>query len=124
MGTSTDQEHEQRSRELADSLRSFLIAVNTGGIGAMLLVAGNLAEQKVNPSWTFWPVLCFVGGLLATGWSIFAAQHRAEERLKSHNAGIQFSRWWQSAPWNVVALGAFLIGSILGLVRLSWVTLQ
>ena len=83
MGTTTRQEHELRSRELADSLRNFLIAVNTGGIGAMLLTAGSLAEQKINPSWTLWPILLFIVGLLTTAWSIFAAQHRAEVRWKA-----------------------------------------
>lgn len=125
MGTTTRQEHEQRSRELADSLRNFLIAVNTGGIGAMLFTAGNLAEQKINPSWTLWPILLFVAGLLATAWSIFAAQHRAEERWKAGEENrpplYHFPHRWQSAPWNVAALVCFAAGAVWAVVELSCV---
>lgn len=128
MGTSTRQEHEQRSRDLADSLRNFLVAVNTGGIGAMLITAGALAEQKINPSWTLWPSVLFIVGLLMTGWSIFAAQHRAEIRLKGSKAyaeevadypPLTFPWWWQSAPWNIVALTAFASGALLAILTLS-----
>jgi hypothetical protein len=123
MGTTTRQEHEQRSRELADSLRNFLVAVNTGGIGALLLAATSLAEQKMNPSWAMWPMLIFVFGLLCTAWSIFAAQHRAEERWKATNADrdlpYNFPRYWQSAPWNIAALICFVVGAVLSVLMLS-----
>lgn len=123
MGTTSRQEHEQRSRELADSLRNFLIAVNTGGIGALLLAATSLAEQKVNPSWAMSPMVLFVLGLLCTAWSIFTAQHRAEERWKAtkdeRELPYNFPRHWQSAPWNIAALICFVLGALLAIYRLS-----
>ena len=40
-------DQEKRSREIADKLRTYLTALNTGGIAITFRVAGSLASQKV-----------------------------------------------------------------------------
>jgi hypothetical protein len=116
-------DHEKRSREIADTIRRFLVAVNTGGIGVSFGVAGFLAGQKVSPGWTAWPVAFFVGGLIVTAGSLVLAKHR---ELKRRDAALakesepEFKKWyWRSFTWDLVALAFFVAGSIVGLIKLQ-----
>ena len=43
--------HEARSQALADEIRRFLVAVNTGGIATTVAFAASLAGNKVQPHW-------------------------------------------------------------------------
>ena len=60
-------DQEKRSQEIADKIRTYLTALNTGGIAITFGVAGSLASQKVNPSWAVWPVSVFAVGLTIVG---------------------------------------------------------
>ena len=73
-------DQEKRSREIADKIRAYLTALNTGGIAITFGVAGSLASQKVRPAWTVWPVVGFVVGLILLGASLFLAKHKALKR--------------------------------------------
>lgn len=121
-------EHEARSREVADTLRRFLVAVHTGGIGALLAVASSLAEQHVHPEWAFWPVLLFVAGLVVVGASLLLAKHREIKRrdaTKKGNPEPDFTgRWWRSQTWDTASLALFVVGALVGLFALSCVELQ
>ena len=121
-------EHEERSRNVADTLRRFLIAINTGGIGALLAVAGSLAGQNVHPRWAFVPVLIFVGGLVVVGSSLLLAKHREVKRrdaAKKDEAEPDFTGLiWCSQTWDTISLVLFVLGAVAGLVALSSVQLK
>jgi uncharacterized membrane protein YbhN (UPF0104 family) len=74
----TDQE--KRSREIADKLRTYLAALNTGGIAVPFGVASSLAGLKVNPTWAVWPVSVFAFGLALLAASLLLAKHKALKR--------------------------------------------
>jgi hypothetical protein len=77
-------DQEKRSREIADRIRTYLTALNTGGIAITFGVAGFLASQKVSPAWAVWPVVGFVVGLVILGASLFLAKHKALKRRDNH----------------------------------------
>jgi|GEM_PF-1880092 len=123
-----ENEHEARSREVADTLRRFLVAVHTGGIGALLAVASSLTEQNIHPRWAFWPVLMFVGGLVVVGASLLLAKYREIKRrdaAKEGKAEPDFSGLlWRSQTWDTVSLVLFVAGALAGLLALSCVELK
>lgn len=82
-------EYERRAQEVADTLRRFLIAIHTGGIGVILAVAGALTDQKVSPKWAFWPVLIFITGLVIIGVSLLLAKYREVKRREAEKEGKQ-----------------------------------
>ena len=121
-------EPESRSREVADTLRRFLVAIHTGGIGVLLAVSSSLAEQHVHPKWAFWPVLLFVGGLVVVGASLLLAKHREVKRrdaAKKGEAEPDFSGLlWRSQTWDTISLALFVAGALAGLLALSCVELH
>lgn len=116
-------DHEKRSREIADSIRRLLIALNTGGIGVAFGVASSLAGHKVAPGWAAWPVSFFVCGLIVTAISLFLAKHRELKRRDKNLDNLRmpnFTKWyWQSFTWDLVALTFFVVGTIAGLIKLQ-----
>lgn len=121
-------EHEKRSQEVADSLRKFLVAIHTGGIGAMLAVASSLAGQRVHPRWAFWPVLIFIAGLVVIGVSMLLAKHRELTRRDAAKCGEEELNFtglpWRSQTWDAISLFLFVVASVVGLVALSCVKLS
>lgn len=120
-------EHEERSRDVADTLRRFLIAIHTGGVGALLAVASSLADQKVHPRWAFWPVLIFVAGLVVVAISLLLAKYRELKRRDAAKRGEPEPDFtglaWRSQTWDTVSLVLFVAGAVTGLLALSCVTL-
>lgn len=116
-------EHEKRSQEIADSLRKFLIAIHTGGIGAMLAISGSLASQHVHPRWAFWPVLIFVIGLVIIGVSMLLAKLREIRRrdaVKKGEPEPDFTGlFWRSQTWDTISLMLFVLAAVVGLLSLS-----
>lgn len=84
---STAAEHEQRSRDLADATRRYLVGLNTGGAAATLGLAGTLASAGVQPSWAVVPIAVFAAGVLVTGVSLLLAKHKALKRRDAAGAG-------------------------------------
>lgn len=121
-------EHEARSREVADTLRRFLIAVHTGGIGALLAVASSLTGQNIHPEWAFLPVSVFVGGLVIIGVSLLLAKHREVKRRDAVRNGEEMPDFlgvlWRSQTWDTVSLILFITGALAGLFGLSCVELK
>lgn len=121
-------EHEARSREVADTLRRFLVAVHTGGIGALLAVASSLTEQHIHPKWAFWPALVFVGGLVVVGGNLLLAKHREIKRRDAAKEGKEAPDFsgllWRSQTWDTVSLLLFVLGALVGLLALSCVDLR
>lgn len=121
--TTEPNDQEKRSRELADSIRRYLTALNTGGIAMTFAVAGSLADEKVNPDWTAWPIVAFVLGLTITGGSLFLAKHKALKRRDNPNR--DFSNWyWRNFTYDLIALVVFVVGVGLGLWQLSCIRLS
>lgn len=120
-------DHESRSRSVADTLRNFLIAVHTGGVGAMLAVASSLVEKQVHSRWAFVPVIIFVSGLIVVGVSLLLAKHREIKRrdaAKNRKPEPDFTGlFWRSQTWDTISLVLFLAGAVAGLVALSCVKL-
>jgi hypothetical protein len=121
--TDTVSDQEERSREIADTTRRYLTALNTGGVAVTFGVASSLTGRGIQPRWASWPVLLFVLGLAITASSLMLAKHKA---LKRRDAAIarasepSFKRWyWRSFTFEVLALIAFLTGVGLGLWKLS-----
>ena len=120
-------EQEQRSRDIADTTRRYLTALNTGGVGVTFGVAGALAARGVEPRWAVWPVAIFVLGLAITGGSLLLAKHKA---LKRRDAAAEeapapgFKKWyWANFTYEILALLAFLFAVGMGLWKLNCVHL-
>lgn len=118
-------DHESRSRSVADSLRTFLITVNTGGIGAAFVIAGSLIDKGVDPRWARYPILFFLVGLVIIGVSLLLAKHKELKRRDAVKAGIDepnFSGiFWRSYTWDLLSLVFFVLGALSGLWSLSCV---
>ena len=111
-------DQEKRSQEIADKLRTYLAALNTGGIAISFGVAGSLAGQKVNPAWAVWPVAAFIGGLVLLAASLLLAKHKALKRRD--NPQIGFTKWyWRNFTYDLLSLVAFCFAAGLGLWQLS-----
>jgi len=111
-------EQEKRSQDVADKIRTYLAALNTGGIAVTFGVAGSLASNKVNPGWAVWPVASFVMGLIILGASLFLAKHKALKRRD--NADIDFTKWyWRNFTYDLLSLIAFVIAVAIGLWQLN-----
>lgn len=83
----TVEEHDSRSREIADTTRRYLVALNTGGVAMTFVVAGSLAAEGVNPGWAIWPVAIFVFGLTISAISLFLAKNKALRRRNATAEG-------------------------------------
>ena len=103
--------HDTRSRELADSVRRYLVAAHTGGIATVLATATSLAAHQVHPRWALGPIGVFAVGLLMAGVSMLLAQHREMKRRDAAKAGKEdpeFSFFWWSWSWNWASLALFV----------------
>jgi hypothetical protein len=119
----TEAEQEQRAREIADTTRRYLTALNTGGIALTFAVAGALASEGVQPGWAVRPVAVFVLGLTITGGSLFFAKHKTFRRRNAARAGApepDFAKWYSANfTYELLALITFLVAVIVGLWELS-----
>ena len=120
-------QHEERSQAVGDTLRRFLLAIHTGGIGALLAVASSLAGEHVHPRWAFVPVLIFVGGLVVVGVSLNLAKIREIRRRNAARNNQQEPNFtglfWRSQTWDILSLVLFVVGAVAGLIALSCVKL-
>ena len=118
----TAADHEKRSQEVADKLRTFLIASNTGGVGVVFAVAGTLAGHKIHPSWAVLPVALFVLGLVVTAVSMLLAKHRELKRRDAVDDGKEAPDFtgffWRSYTSDAVSLACFALGAVVGLCQL------
>lgn len=117
----------KRAADVADSGRRFLAAINTGGIGVAFAVAGSLAGEGVPPLWAVWPVAVFSFGLVLTGWSWQLQKHKTIKRRDAAKSGAgepDFAAlWWRNQTYEALALVAFIAGVLVGLLKLSDVTI-
>lgn len=121
----TVEDHENRAREIADTTRRYLIALNTGGVAMLFAVASSLAAEDVNPGWATWPAGIFILGLTISAASLFLAKHKA---LKRRDAAAKngtlpdYSAWyWANFSYEILALVFFLVAAIVGLLALNCV---
>lgn len=112
-----------RADTVADTLRSFLVAIHTGGLGVVFAVAGSLAGECVNPRWAVCPALIFSAGLVFVGGSLLLAKHKGLKRHDAAKAGVpipEFKEWWaRNSTWDATILGVFVLGVIVGLHNLG-----
>jgi hypothetical protein len=109
MSSPLDQEF--RSRELADSLRKYLIGINTGGIAVVTALSKNLSWAPT--------IMFFILGIVFCGISLFFAQYRALKRRDSAKLKMAepiFSLYRHSRFWNALSFLCFVVGAILGLI--------
>ena len=113
---------EHKAREIADTTRRYLTALNTGGVAVTFGVAGTLAGRGIEPRWAVCPVAIFVAGLAVTGASLLLAKHKALKRRDAaaqNAAAPHFKRWyWANFTFEVMALAVFLTGVGAGLWKL------
>jgi len=122
----SQQDHEFRSRELADSLRNYLLTVNASAIGLIFGIAGFLSAYKVSPNWAICPVIFFIIGLLSCAASIFLAQYRAIKRrdsAKDRRNDPKFAWYQTSIAWNGSSFIFFVLGIISSLHALQALSL-
>ena len=126
--------HEQRSQQIADIKRRFLVAMNTGGIAITFALAAALTERSgVHPKWAIWPVAVFVIGLVTTWWSLHLAKYREGKRrdaAKQGEAGYgqnfdpTFPLRQQSRTWDTLTLCVFVLGVLVGLLMVYFMTIE
>jgi hypothetical protein len=119
-------DYETRSQQIADSLRTHLVAFNTGGIGIGLATAASLAAQCVKPNWITPATASFVVGLLLVIGSLFLQKHKALKRRDAacaEKAKPDFTGFlWRNFTWDILSFAAFTIGAVLALCALGSVS--
>lgn len=120
------QAHDKRAQELGDSIRRYLVAAHTGGMGVTFALAASMVESGIRPAWAIPAVIAFVVGLTLAGVSMFLAQHREIQRRDAAKAGKDEPRFkwfvW-SWPWNGLSLIAFFVALGVGLHSLSCISI-
>ena len=120
----TKEDHWRRSENLADSMRRYLIAINTGGVGITFAVASAMVDNKIPPGWAWPPVLFFIGGLGLVLGSLFLAKLRALDRFKAPDPDkVEFPWYMHSQPWEIASAVTFALGATIGLWQLSEIAL-
>ena len=111
-----------RADEIADKMRAYLVAVNSGGIALISGLVGVLTSNEVDPSWAKWPVTCFIAGLIVTGGSLQFAKHKATKRRDAAWAGEPTPDYkahqWRNSTWDGLSLVLFVLGVVSGLWNL------
>jgi len=122
------EDQEKRSREIADTIRRYLVAIHTGGIGITFGVVGALASNKINPGWAAWPIAIFSMGLVVVGGSLSLAKYKAIQRrdaLRQNKEAPNFTAClWRNDTWDRVSLIIFLLGVLVGICKLNGINLQ
>jgi hypothetical protein len=109
MSSPLDQEF--RSRELADSIRKYLIGVNTGGVAVVTALSKSLSWAPT--------IMFFIIGIVFCGISLFFAQYRALKRRDFAKLEMEepiFPLYRCSIFWNALSFSSFVVGVILGLI--------
>jgi hypothetical protein len=121
--TSDADRHASRADSVADSVRTHVLAFNTGGIGVCFAAAASLAEQCVNLRWVIGPVALFTAGLVVVAASLLLQKHKALKRRDAAREGRSepnFKPWyWRNFTWDLFALGLFCGGVAFALINLS-----
>ncbi len=117
------EDQERRSREIADAMRRYLVAINSGAILVLLGLAGALASESVSPGWAKWPIAFFVGALFVTGYSLDLAKRKALARRDAYREGRQQPDYdtllKRNQTWDAFALILFIVGVGLSLYGLG-----
>ncbi len=115
-------EHEKRSREIADSMRRYLVLVNSGAIGITFALVGALVPFGYKPSWAVYPISFFATGLVAVGVSLMFAKHREIKRRDAKENGENEPKFcWSSKSfaWDSFSLAMFIVGAFVGIDKLQ-----
>ena len=113
----------KRADDLADSMRRYLIGINTGGIAIALTFASSMAEKGIYPAWVMWPVALFVLGLGVSGGSLLYAKHKALKRKKANEENKEipkYDAWFQrNFTYELITLLVFLVASGVSIYQLQ-----
>lgn len=125
---SNSEDYEKCSREIADTTRRLLIALNTGGIAVAFGVAGSLAAHGVAPSWAIAPVSVFVAGLVVSAASLFMAKHKAIKRrdaVRDNQPEPDFKKWrHRNFSYEIVTLIIFVVAVFVALKQIQGVVVK
>ena len=121
------EDQERRSREIADAMRRYLVAINSGAIVILLGLAGVLTSECVPPGWAVGPVAGFVGALLLTGYSLDLAKRKALARRDAYREGKRQPDFdtllKRNQTWEAFALISFIGGVSLSLYNIHTLVL-
>jgi hypothetical protein len=113
MGTDLDANF-QRANQVADTIRTHLVAFNTGGIATALATAASLVEKCVRPAWASAPTALFAGGLVVVMISLFLQKHKAIKRARADQAGKPEPNYdgffWRNFTYDALSLLLFCAG--------------
>jgi hypothetical protein len=105
----------KRADDLADTMRRYLVGINTGGIAVTLTFAASMAEKGIHPAWAIVPVSLFAFGLGVSGFSLLYAKHKALKRKDAKEEGKEipkFKAWCQrNFTYELITLVIFLVAS-------------
>jgi Na+/melibiose symporter-like transporter len=120
MSSHLDQEF--RARELADSLRQFLMTVNSGAVAILFSIAGISLEKQCSANWVIVPAMIFVVGIIFCIGSNFMAHHRALKRRDAAKDNLpepNFCFLQKSVTWNLASSVCFVAGVLAALYKLQ-----
>jgi len=118
----------KRADDMADTMRRYLIGINTGGVAIALTFAASAMEKGVHPAWVIWPVLLFVIGLGVSGGSLLLGKHKALKRKQAAEIGEpipKYKAWYQrNFTYELFTLTFFFCAVGIGLHQLQRLDFQ
>ena len=113
------EDQERRARDLADTLRRYVVLINSGAIVVIVGLTGSLAKE-IDPRWAVIPVAIFVISLWLTGWSFILAKKKALKRRDAYRNGTEQpdykTRWRdRNIYWDGAAVFTFGLGALAAL---------
>lgn len=116
------EDQERRAREIADTWRRYLIAINSGAMVIIASLAGALASKSVPVKWAAAPLFFYSVSLLITGCSFALAKRKALARRDAYREGREqpdyTPRLKRNETWDLVALVIFAMGAVATVVSL------
>ena len=111
------EDQERRSREIADTLRRYLVGMNSGAIVVIVGLAGALASNGEKPAWAVAPIAVYVAALLMTLYSLVLAKRKALARRDAYleqreQPDFKTRLRDRNETWDVCSLLAFIAGAI------------
>ena len=103
--------YRQRADEMGDSMRRYLVGVNSGGIGILAVLVGKGDSLKLQ---LIAPLLCFSIGLIFTGVSVTLQKHKALRRKEAAAKNKEEPNFdvaqWRNETYDLISFAFFGAG--------------
>jgi hypothetical protein len=114
----------QRSEQIADNIRSYLVTVHTAGIGTIFALIA--AKDFLTLKWAFAPFSFFCIGLIITGLNLFAGKDKALKRFHDETQrpketdarSLDCCFWRRQEFWDFLSFWLFITGIASGFFTL------